>query len=210
MADLGKDKELEVKFFIQNLAAVEDLLIAKNAKLVQGRTHEYNLRFDNPEGSMSEAMSLVRLRKDSGNRLTFKGPSTTLGGVLARREIEFEVSDFEQARKFIEALGFTSKFVYEKYRTTYDISELKITLDELPYGNFLEIEGPDAISIREIADLLQMDWEQKLPETYISIFQRVKDLDNLKFKDLTFDNFHNIEIKMSRVGIEPADANLLT
>ena len=209
MVDLGKDKELEVKFFIQNLEAMEKLLITKSAMLVQARTHEYNLRFDNPEGTMSEAMSLLRLRKDSRNRLTFKGPSTTLGGVLARREIEFDVSDFDLARKFIEALGFTSKFIYEKYRTTYDISDHKITLDEMPYGNFLEIEGPEAGSIRETADLLNLDWEQKLPESYISIFQRIKDLDNLKIKDLTFDNFQDIEIKISRVGIKAADPNSL-
>jgi len=181
--------------------------LLKKGKLIQARIHEYNLRFDNPDGTMSEAMSLLRLRKDSGNHLTFKGPSKTLGGVLARKEIEFEVSDFDLAKKFIEALGFTSKFIYEKFRTTYDISGHKVTIDELPYGNFLEIEGPEASSIRETSDLLQMDWEQKLPETYVSIFQRVKDLDNLKMKDLTFENFRDIEIKMSTVGIFPADPN---
>ena len=64
------------------------------ATLVQPRTLEYNLRFDTRDGELSEAMSVLRLRRDSGNRLTFKGPSKTLGGVLARKEIEFDVSDF--------------------------------------------------------------------------------------------------------------------
>lgn len=207
MADLGKNQELEVKFYINDLAAMEKRLIAKNSKLIQARTHEYNLRFDNPKGTLSEAMSLLRLRKDSGNHLTFKGPSTTLSGVLARKEIEFDVSNFESARKFIEALGFTDKFVYEKYRTTYDIGVHKITLDEMPYGNFLEIEGPEAASIRETADVLQLEWEEKLPDSYVSIFQRINDLDNLKINDLTFENFRNIDFKMSRLGIKYADLN---
>lgn len=209
MAFPGKDKELEVKFYIRDFKAMEEKIISIGAKLIQARTHEYNLRFDTPDGAMSEAKNLLRLRRDIGNRLTYKGPSTTLGGVLARKEIEFDVSDFDLARKFVEALGFTRKFVYEKYRSTYDYSGHKITLDELPYGNFLEVEGPAAESIQDTAHLLNLDWEQRLPETYISIFQRIKDLDNLKFKNLTFENFQNIEVSMSRVGISPADISAL-
>jgi len=32
--------------------------------------------------------------------------------------------------------------MYEKYRTTFTIGSLEVVLDELPYGNFVEIEGP--------------------------------------------------------------------
>ena len=205
MAELGKDKELEVKFHIADLAAVEEHLLELGANLAQPRTHEYNLRFDTPDGMLGEAMSLLRLRQDIGNRLTYKGPSTTLGGVLARKEVEFEVSDFEAARKFVESLGFTRKFIYEKYRTTYALDGHKITLDEMPYGNFIEIEGPQAQSIRSKAAQLNLNWDEKLPETYVSIFRRLKDLDNLTFKDLTFENFKDVEVDVKRVGISPAD-----
>lgn len=204
MADLGKHKELEVKFFIGDLGPMEQQLRDLGAELAQARTHEYNLRFDTPEGSLSEALSLLRLRRDIGIRLTFKGPSTTLGGVLARKEIEFEVSDFELARKFVESLGFTRKFVYEKYRTTYNLDGCKITLDEMPYGNFVEVEGPDADVIRKAADKLKLDWAQRLPETYVDIFQRIKDLQNLKFTDLTFENFRNVDVSLTRIGIQSA------
>lgn len=204
MADLGKHKELEVKFFIGDLGPMEQQLRDFGAEMAQARTHEYNLRFDDPAGSLSEAMSLLRLRRDIGIRLTFKGPSVTLGGVLARKEIEFEVSDFDLARKFVESLGFTRKFVYEKYRTTYNLDGCKITLDEMPYGNFVEVEGPDAAVIREAADKLKLDWEQRLPETYVDIFQRIKDLQNLKFTDLTFENFRNVDVSLARIGIQSA------
>lgn len=199
------DQELEVKFFTADLAALEKRILELGGTLIQPRTHEYNLRFDTREGTLSEAMSVLRLRHDSGSHLTFKGPSETLGGVLARKEIEFDVSDFAAAQKFIEALGFRSKFVYEKYRTTYDIEGLMVTLDEMPYGDFLEIEGPDAESIHAISDRLKLNWEERLPESYISIFRRIKELSNLKFTDLSFENFGGVKVDLSRVGVKAAD-----
>lgn len=205
MASPNNDQELEVKFYIADLKAIRKQLIDLGAELVQARTHEYNLRFDTPSGDLSEAMSVLRLRRDHGTRLTYKGPSTTLGGVLARKEVEFEVSDFNSAQKLVEALGFRSKFVYEKQRSTYSNDGLKITLDEMPYGEFVEIEGPDADSIRAMSKRLKLDWERRLPETYISIFRRLKELANLKFKDLTFENFDGVEVDLARVGVKPAD-----
>jgi len=102
VTELGKDKELEVKFFVGDLEAMRERLSELGAKLVGQRTHEYNLRFDTPEGSLSEAESLLRLRRDIGVRLTYKGPSITLGGVLARKEIEFDVSDFDAVQAALD------------------------------------------------------------------------------------------------------------
>src|SRR5690606_25372398 len=105
-------KELEVKFHIAQPAELERRLVAAGAVLLHPRTHEFNLRFDSPGGALGQAQSMLRLRRDTASHMTFKGPSTTLGGVLARQEIEFEVSNFTQAQKLIEALGFGSKFMY--------------------------------------------------------------------------------------------------
>jgi adenylate cyclase class 2 len=202
------NQEIEVKFFIADLKAMEDKLISLKATLLQPRTHEYNLRFDTPTGDLTEAMTVLRLRRDVQSHLTYKGPSTTLGGVLARTELEFEVSDFDAAEKFVEALGFRSKFIYEKFRTTYDLKGLKITLDEMPYGNFVEIEGPDAETIRAASKQLGLNWEEGLPETYISLFRRLRELFSLTFQDITFENFTGVSVDLSRIGVKPADKPL--
>ncbi len=199
------DKELEVKFCVGDLAKMEKRLVAAGATLVQPRTHEYNLRFDTPSAELGQRESMLRLRRDSASHLTFKGPSTTLGGVLARQEIEFEVSNFASAQKMVEALGFRSNFVYEKYRTTYGLEGLKITLDEMPYGQFVEIEGVKPEPIEEAARKLELDWEERLPETYIGIFRRIKELFSLNFTDITFANFENIEFDLHRAGVNEAD-----
>lgn len=207
MVVLASDKELEVKFSVNDLAEIERRLVAAGATLIQPRTHEFNLRFDTPGGELAQRESLLRLRRDSGSHLTFKGPSSTLGGVLARQEIEFDVSNFNEAQKLIEALGFKSKFIYEKFRTTYALNGLKITLDEMPYGPFVEIEGKEPEPIESAAKQLGLNWKERLPETYISIFRRLKDLFGLKFADLTFENFKGVKFSLDRVGVKLADKN---
>lgn len=209
MVVLASDKELEVKFFVSDLAEIERRLVATGATLVQPRTHEYNLRFDTPSGDLGQRESMLRLRRDSGSHITFKGPSTTLGGVLARQEIEFDVSNFTDAQKLVEALGYRSKFVYEKFRTTYAHNGVKITLDEMPYGPFVEIEGSEPEPIEQAAKELGLDWNERLPETYISIFRRLKELFGMHFPDLTFDNFKGVKYSLERVGVKLADKSMV-
>ena len=205
MVGLASDSELEVKFYVSSLAGMEERLVEAGATLVQPRSHEFNIRFDTPTGELSRAQSILRLRRDAGSHVTFKGPSATMGGVLARQEIEFDVNNFSAAQKLIEALGYRSNFIYEKHRTTYALNGLKVTLDEMPYGDFVEIEGKNAKSIQEASTKFGLHWEERLPETYISIFRRMKELFGLQFTDLTFDNFNGVEISMDRVGIRFAD-----
>lgn len=202
------DKEIEVKFFVRSLPEIETRLVNAGATLVQPRTHEYNLRFDTPEGSLSQQKSMLRLRRDFASHITYKGPSTTLGGALARQEIEFEVSNFAAAQKLIEALGFRSRFVYEKYRTTYALQGMKVTLDEMPYGDFVEIESGQAETLPGAASSLELNWELRLPETYVSIFRRLKELFQLPFNDITFANFENVTVDLHRSGIQEADTAL--
>src|SRR3990172_1232689 len=137
-----KGTELEIKLYLNDLPAFRQRLEALGAKLVQLRVHEVNLRFDTPEGSLTRSLQVLRLRQDTAARLTYKGPGEDTGGVRARRELEFTVSDFEAARALLEALGYQVSLMYEKYRTTYDLDGVYVTLDEMPYGDFAEIEGP--------------------------------------------------------------------
>ena len=111
----GKDREIEVKFYVRGLISTEKLLQELGADQVQARTHEYNLRFDTPDGELTQRDHVLRLRKDSAARVTYKGPGFTLDGVYHRKEIEFAVSDFDAAQTLLEALGYQVSMVYEKF-----------------------------------------------------------------------------------------------
>jgi adenylate cyclase, class 2 len=200
-----KNQELEVKFFITDLKKIERIAQSSGSVLTQPRTYESNLRFDTPDRRLQSNLQVLRLRLDSEARLTFKGQAQSFGGARLREEIEFVASDYETARLFLLALGFEVVMVYEKYRTVYDLENVHITLDELPYGNFLELEGDDPQILRKISLLLGVDWEAQASGSYAYLFEQLKLEHGFPFRDLTFENFGNLTITPEMLHLKPAD-----
>lgn len=187
-------KELEVKFALENHTRLKQNLEALGAKVVQPRVYEINLRFDTQENDMLRSGQVLRLRKDSEARLTYKGPGQVSEGVQSRVELEFTVGDFDMAQRFLEALGYKLVVIYEKYRATYAFESVLVTLDEMPYGSFAEIEGPDGESIRIAAERLGLDWEKRIFESYLAMFAKLREELGFSFRDLTFENFKRVEV----------------
>ena len=196
--------ELEVKFYLSRREAMEAKLSALG-RVIAPRVHEVNLRFDTPDLSLSATGRLLRLRKDSRARVTYKGEGSVEGGVRLRKELEFTVSDFDTAKALFEALGFQVYTMYEKYRTTYQLGDVEVVLDEMPTGDFLEIEGPDSESIRAVADQLDLNWEVRILESYTMLFEYLRGRLGLSFRDLSFENFEGMEISPEVMGIKIAD-----
>ncbi|MCL4559776.1 MAG: class IV adenylate cyclase [Chloroflexi bacterium] len=201
----GSDHELEVKFYLTNQRAVENRLRALDANQVHLRTYELNLRFDNAAGELAKEHKILRLRQDTSAVMTFKGPSQEREEVTARLEVEFQVSDFLAARRLLEMLGFEVCVSYEKYRTTYDLEGVKITLDEMPYGRFIEVEGPDPKRIQAVAGQLGLDWSARIMDNYLALFYRLKEKRGMAFHDLTFANFEKVQVSADDLGVRPAD-----
>ena len=199
------DQEIEVKFYVTDLSTIEAQLKDLGAQLVQPRTREINLRFDTPTGDLQRSFQVLRLRKDTVAHLTYKGPGVIQEGVRTRQEIEFEVSDFLTARYFLEALGYSVVMIYEKYRAVYDIDGLHVTLDELPYGSFVEIEGPDIVSLQIFNRRLALDWQAAVEESYVSLFDSLKLTLGLHFRDLNFENFKGIQVRPQDLKVKIAD-----
>ena len=198
--------ETEAKFYVQNLRKIELRLQELKAQLIQPRIHETNLRFDNENNDLRSSFRVLRLRQDEKARFTFKGPSVEqAGGILSRREIEFVVEDFERAREFLEALGYRAVVFYEKFRATYDLNNTHIMLDELPYGEFIEIEGEDAEAIRTTADLLGLNWGVMVKAGYHSLFERVAEKYNLEPSQLSFTALKKVNVTAEDLSIQAAD-----
>ncbi len=198
--------ETEAKFYVRDLKKVELRLLELKAQLIQPRVHEINLRFDNPDGSLRRDFKVLRLRKDTEAKFTFKGPSEEReGGVMSRKEIEFSVGDFESAKQFLELLGYIPVVFYEKNRATYELKGIHIMLDELPYGTFVEIEGENIQTLQEIADLLGLNWNEMVKAGYHALFDRVAEKFKLESADLSFKALESVHITADDLNIKPAD-----
>lgn len=200
-------QETEAKFYVRDLARIQSRLTEWKARLIQTRVLETNLRFDLPDGSLRTEGRVLRLRHDTESKFTYKGGSKNTQGLLSRQEIEFVVGDFGKAKLFLEALGYQQVFLYEKYRTTYELDEVEIMLDELPYGSFLEIEGEKEVAIHALSDRLNLDWNAAIDRSYTELFETVHRKMNLTFRDLSFANFGGVHVSPSDLQVRAADTS---
>ena len=201
----ANEQEIEAKFLLSNPTALEERLKELDAELVQPRVHELNLRFDTADGALTKNYRVLRLRRDARVRLTYKGPALQGEDVSVRREIEFKVDDFDAARSFLEALGYVVSIMYEKFRTVYHLDGLEVTLDEMPYGHFSEIEGPDADRIKAMARKVGLNWEARCVESYLAIFKHIIQAGDLSFHNLTFTELEGYRFTAEDLGLQIAD-----
>ena len=197
--------EKEAKFYIKELKKAKQDVLSLGAVCKQARTFEKNFRFDTQENSLAATHQVLRLRQDTIARLTYKGPADSNSTVSARPEYEVKISDLETGQNILEALGYQVVTIYEKYRASYMIGDVEISLDEMPFGDFIEIEGPSEKGIQLIAKKLGFTWEHRSAMSYMRLFNIVKNNMKLSFRDLTFNNFQQINVFPEHLQLQYAN-----
>ena len=198
-------QETEVKFYVRNLKKIELRLLVLKAQLIQPRVHEVNYRYDTPEGSLRAREHVLRLRSDTNAILTFKGHSDLVDGVFSRIEWETTIGDLETGKRILEALGYVQFMVYEKYRAIYEINNCHVMLDELPYGDFVEIESPDVSDIHKTALQLGLDFESAVGAGYVKMYDSYNSKYGIPHSDLTFEVLHGKKPTPEELDIRAAD-----
>ena len=199
------EQEIEVKFFVRDLKMIELHLLELKAQLIQPRVHELNFRYDLPDGSMRSSGHVLRIRQDAVATITYKGPSLLTDGVFSRVELETEIGDFTTAQKILEALGYVKILTYEKFRAVYELDGFHFMLDELPYGNFVEIEGADGAGLREMSARLGLNIEAAVGAGYARIFEDYNSRHGHASSDLIFDALRGKVPSPEELNLRPAD-----
>jgi adenylate cyclase class 2 len=130
----------------------------------KGEEFEVNTLYDGD--ALDFGRSVLRLRR-VGNRavLTYKERFPTRSTIKHQREDETRVEDPKAMELILEAVGFSPALVYEKRRETWQLGKIEIVIDELPFGLFMEIEGPEQ-GIREVESKLAIKRLRSEPATY--------------------------------------------
>lgn len=201
MGNTPKNVEVEVKFWLDDLPAFRERLINAGISPHHPRIYERNIRFDNAWDGLARRGQLLRLRQDARARLTFKSipPQPANAEAKVREEIEVAVSDFDQVHTILERIGFLPRQIYEKYRETFispgsaESGSVEIVLDEMPFGNFVELEGEES-ALKAVANQFGLDWEKRILDNYLTLMLRLKTQYALPFDDVTFANFAGLNI----------------
>ena len=207
MSESPQYQEIEVKLFAPDLDVVRERLVASGGRETSPRVYERNVRYEDAGGTLTGRRIVLRLRQDTRTRLTYKDGGAMVAGsdLYGRFEAEVEVSDFAAMETILAKLGYHPAMVYEKYRTTYDLGGAEVVLDELPYGNFVEIEG-EAGAIQAALDRLGLRESPRFTLSYTAIFDNVRQQLKLPFTDLTFAHFAGVDADAVRRAIQAIEA----
>lgn len=181
--------EIEIKLPVVRLTDVRAKLDDIGALLVTPRTLERNWRFDTPDGELTRTGRVLRVRSAQAATMTYKQRT---GKRLTRREIEIDISSADRATELLKGLGYEVILVYEKYREVFKVEDTEIMLDEIPFGCFVEIEGPDEAALRQAADRLGLAWAAGIDISYLQLFEQLKKRGRLNAANMTFAEFENI------------------
>ncbi len=173
---MATETELKVRLTPDDFRAVRGRLQQLGSRLRTQSQTEVNILFDYSDHRLQETGCALRLRSYGGTSvLTFKGKVEDDPLLKKRPEIETAVTRPEETREILGLLGLHPQFLYSKQREirTWAIKggELEICLDQTPVGFFLEIEGREP-QIREAARLLDLDLEDAVKESYVSLYAR--------------------------------------
>ncbi|HYP29126.1 MAG TPA: class IV adenylate cyclase [Blastocatellia bacterium] len=187
---------METTFEIEVKLACDDLDRLRKAgfdlALEKPRHFEDNWLLDSPDRKLFRRGAALRVRAVNGRGLvTYKGAALNDAGSLlkVREEIESETSEPERMVELFERLGFYRAFRYQKYRTVYALTlggqEVEVTYDELPIGNFIEIEGEE-ILVTSVLERAGFSAEEVIRESYPELQAARCEARGVPLEDLIF------------------------
>ncbi len=182
---MAAPREVEIKFRLANLPALQRRLRALGFRRRTPRTFESNTLYDFPDARIRRHGQLLRLRRyGDAWTVTFKGKGRP-GRHKSRREIESLVAQGEQVAEIFAALGMVPSFRYEKYRSEWSDGSGLVVLDETPVGDFGEIEGAPRW-IDRTARALGLSQRDYITDSYAQIFLQWKKSTRSPAREMTF------------------------
>jgi adenylate cyclase class IV len=194
-----KDIESEIKFLISSnkVSQIREKILAIPKVSFKRKFYEKVTMYDNLSKSMEKEDARLRVKqisieKDSPKskvEFSYKRKIKADGGIKQEEEIEtaFE-TDITSFVKIINRMGYQPTTSYERYRETYLTRDIKITLDQFPFGYILEIEGSED-NIKSVCDLLNLDFKKSYPLSCDDVYVDLCKKKNIKAKDhILFDD----------------------
>jgi len=178
-------QEIEIKFRVENLRALNRKLRQAGFRLQTPRTHEMNTLYDLPGQVLRSRKELLRLREFGSKwKLTHKSRGKVTRH-SSRQELETGVSDGRKMEAILRALGYSPSFRYEKFRAEWTDGKGQVVVDHTPIGDFCEIEGKSRW-IDATAKKLGVERDAYITKNYATLFAEWKEQTKSRAEEMTF------------------------
>lgn len=173
--------ESELKLKVDVIEITREKILTLGTQ-IEERTHELTTIYDNAQQLMQVTDGRLRVRKRTNSKgveiiLSYKKP---LSRERIKQEIEHEttIDDEKALGSILESIGYHPVSSYERYRTNFlvEASDRRalVSLDEFPFGNYIEIEGEDIEFCEKVAFMLGLDTMNHLANSYDGIFNTLE------------------------------------
>ncbi len=187
------DTELEAKFYPVNKEEYRKKLQSIGAELVIPERKMRRVMADRREYPQLKC-DYFRVRDESDKvTMTVKFHAQEGGKVSDQKELEIEISSFEKAVEIMETIGLKPTRYQETLRETWEYEGAEITIDTWPcLETYSEIEAKSEEKVKEIAEKLGFNWEDKIitaaPEIMAKVYELSIDEVLEKLNYITFEN----------------------
>jgi adenylate cyclase class 2 len=182
---MATSNEIEIKFRVDDVRALNGRLRQSGFRLLTPRTHEINTLYDLRGQPLRKRGELLRLRRYGSEWLLTHKAKGKVGRHKTRVETETKVADGAKMEAILHALGFAPTFRYEKFRAEWSDGKGHVVVDETPIGNLGEIEGPSRW-IDRTARALQVRPSDYITATYSDLFFQWKKQTGSPADEMTF------------------------
>ncbi|WP_317890975.1 class IV adenylate cyclase [Granulicella arctica] len=185
--------EIELKFPVADIDALQSKLPALGFQLVTARTFESNTLYDTADRRLRDSHQILRLRQ-YGELWTVthkrhpddEDPAGADIRYKVRVETETTVADGPALAEIFKRIGYAPMFRYDKFRTEWAQNDAHLVIDETPIGIFAEVEGPIEWIDRTLV-LLGIDSAVCLTDSYGRLFLGWKERTGSAALNLTWD-----------------------
>ena len=129
----------------------------------------------------------IRLRTD-GNKTTLTIKKIENLSIDGTKEMEIEVSNFEETNRMLEELGYRAHTYQENKRIRYVLNDVELDIDSWPYiPTYLEIEGKNEEAVKSMINLLEVDEEKVTSLDVQGVFKEFYNIDIADVPVVKFD-----------------------
>lgn len=177
---------MHIEYEVRVLEIDKDELVKKIEKLGAKKIADFNYKRRIYNFNPAVPQKWIRLRTD-GNKTTLTIKKLESLEIDGTKEMEIEVSDFEETNKILNELGYNSHTYQENKRTRYVLNDVELDIDSWPYiPTYLEIEGKDEKSVKDMIKLLEVD-ESKI--TSIDVQGVFREFYNIEISNIPIIKF---------------------
>ncbi len=170
------NSEIEATFLNVNHDDIREKLKSLGGKCTSQLTTMKRRIYDYEDLRLDKQAAWIRVRQESDKAtMTYKQRNSE--EIDGMKEIEFEISDFDDACKFLEAIGLKEKASQETKREIWEYEGCEIMLDEWPWiPPIVEVEGSSEEIVRRVSEKLGFNYAEAIFDSTDGIYQKYFDI----------------------------------